>query len=89
MEANPFVNEPYFAPTSYYGFDPTRKGDMRQKINTKQKHSTFSFQLGLRVQEITLIDKGTTSLWGYNVNALTRCEGLVCIYKPLWTKIKS
>jgi len=79
MEAKSFVNEPYFAPTSYDGFDLTRKGDMRQKINTKPKHSTFSFQLGLDVREITLIGKGTTSLWGYNVNAFTRCEGLVCI----------
>jgi hypothetical protein len=79
METKAFVDEPYFAPTSYDGFDPTRKGDMRQKINTKQKHSTSSFQLGLGVREITLIDKGTTSLWGYNVNAFTRCEGLVCI----------
>jgi hypothetical protein len=43
MEAKPFVDEPYFAPTSYDGFDPTRKRDMSQKINIKQKHST-SFQ---------------------------------------------
>jgi len=79
MEAKSFVDEPYFAPTSYDGFDPIRKGDMRQKINTKPKHSTFSFQLGLDVREITLIVKGTTFLWGYNVSAFTRRESLVCI----------